>query len=405
MKIKIGILFGGISNERNVSLNSARSVFDHLSNVGNTEISLIFVNKKEAFYKIEPRYIYSSSSSDFDFKIDKIATKIALSKIKNECDIVLPILHGAFGEDGTIQKILKYHKINFIGSDEKSCEKMFYKTAAIDIMRKNEINVFDSIVIHKNDSIEKSVLKINNFLKQNGKVIIKPDNSGSSIDVFASNDVKEIIDFIKNHDYKTFLIEKFCKKGTEFTVSVLEKENNPIALVPSSVALKKGDIYDYSKKYLPTETVMVSQPSIFNLQTIEKIQKEAIKIFKIFGAKDFLRIDGFYENGEIFFTDLNPICGMEQNGFFFQQISFIGISHRNAILNLMRMKMQKAEPEAKIDRKKVFVMMGGQSNEKNISILSGINIFLKLQKSAKYTPKAFFIDSKNKVYSLPDYIL
>ena len=82
MKIKIGILFGGISNERNVSLNSARSVFDHLSDADNTEISLIFVNKKEAFYKIESRYIYSSSSSDFDFKIDKIATKIALSKSK-----------------------------------------------------------------------------------------------------------------------------------------------------------------------------------------------------------------------------------------------------------------------------------------------------------------------------------
>ena len=55
------------------------------------------------------------------------------------------------------------------------------------------------------------------------------------------------MDFIKNHDYKTFLIEKFCKNGTEFTVSVLEKENNPVALVPSSVTLKKGDIYDYSK--------------------------------------------------------------------------------------------------------------------------------------------------------------
>ena len=64
MKIKIGILFGGISNERNVSLNSG-SVFDHLSDADNTEISLIFVNKKEAFYKIESRYIYSSSSSDF----------------------------------------------------------------------------------------------------------------------------------------------------------------------------------------------------------------------------------------------------------------------------------------------------------------------------------------------------
>ena len=51
---------------------------------------------------------------------------------------MLPILHGAFGEDGTIQKILKSHKINFIGSDEKSCEKMFYKTAAIDIMGKME---------------------------------------------------------------------------------------------------------------------------------------------------------------------------------------------------------------------------------------------------------------------------
>ena len=91
-----------------------------------------------------------------------------------------------------------------------------------------------------------------------------------------------------------------------------------------------------------------------------------------------------------YFTDFNQYAAWNKMDFFFQQISFIGISYRNAILNLMRMKMQKAEPEAKIDRKKVFVMMGGQSNEKNISILSGINIFLKLQKSAKYTRSIFY---------------
>ena len=114
-------LCGGPSEERNISLNSARSVYDHLES--DFDISIIFINSDLKKYMINGGFLYSNTTSDFDFKLASEGYILSefefIEKIK-ENDIVFPIMHGKFAEDGQIQKILENINVPFIGSGSVS---------------------------------------------------------------------------------------------------------------------------------------------------------------------------------------------------------------------------------------------------------------------------------------------
>ena len=122
--MKIALLTGGPSLERGISLNSARSVLDHLSDESIEIVPIYFDHKKKA-YKISKEQLYSNSPSDFDFKLKQSGialTNDSLVKLLKACDVTFPAMHGPFGEDGEIQAFLEKNKIPFIGSSSESCK-------------------------------------------------------------------------------------------------------------------------------------------------------------------------------------------------------------------------------------------------------------------------------------------
>jgi len=147
--MKIALLTGGPSLERGISLNSARSVLDHL---GSDEIEIIpiyFDNKKKA-YKISRAQLYSNNPSDFDFKLAEDASllsKESLIKTLKSTDIVFIAMHGPFGEDGEIQAFLEKNKIPFVGSSSLSCKKAFDKYNANKIINNNGFYVLPSALL------------------------------------------------------------------------------------------------------------------------------------------------------------------------------------------------------------------------------------------------------------------
>ena len=152
--MKIALLTGGPSLERGISLNSARSVLDHLGNQ-KVEIIPIYFNEKRKPYKISTAQLYSNTPSDFDFKLGKSGKKLSISalvKILKSVDIVFPCMHGTFGEDGEIQAFLESHSIPFIGSSSKSCKTLFDKYRANEYIRSLGFYAPNSIVIKITDS-------------------------------------------------------------------------------------------------------------------------------------------------------------------------------------------------------------------------------------------------------------
>ncbi|MCX6747392.1 MAG: hypothetical protein NTW98_00365, partial [Candidatus Nomurabacteria bacterium] len=408
-KLRVAVLTGGPSLERGISLNSARSVLDHLDG-DLVEIVPIYFDHKKKPYKISKSQLYSNTPSDFDYKLAQNGTPLStegLIKLLKSTDITFPAMHGAFGEDGEIQSFLEDNNIKFIGSDSKACKKSFDKHEANRLLHEAGFDALPSALlkIYSKDNLE--IAK--EFFKKNKtkRVIVKPATGGSSIGVFSATTPihalqKAEVIFSKRMDTRVVL-EPFAE-GKEFTVIVLQNSFGlPVAVLPTEIemAFHEGRIFDFRKKYLPTNQVKYHCPPRFPDEIIEKIRRQAEQIFSMYGMKDFARFDGWIINdNEICFSDFNTISGMEQNSFLFQQASRIGMSHGDLLNYIVKNSCKRQGinlPEEikstlNTTRKPVSVIFGGNTSERQVSLMSGTNVWLKLRKSSIYEPKPYLLD-------------
>ncbi len=412
-KLKVAIICGGPSLERGISLNSARSAMDHLLSK-EVEIFPFYADVYKNFYFLSKSQLYSNNPSDFDFKLQTAAQKLTKKRLIAELkkmDIVFPIIHGKYGEDGQLQAFLEKHKIPFIGSSSKTCEKMFNKLKA-SLMLKQAGFATIPIKLLKNDAkLEKTLIE---FFQKHSRAVIKPIAGGSSIGVFSANDPKEALQkalMLFESIGGEAIIEPFCL-GKEFTIIILQnKDGSPVSLVPTEieVSYENGGFFDYRRKYLPTQNTFWHCPPTFPNKVIEEIRSQAEKLFKLFNMQDFARLDGWVLNdGKIVFTDFNPISGMEQNSFIFQQASRIGLTHSALLWNILsnalsryKIKIKPRSEDKKEEKERVHVLFGGNTAERQVSLMSGTNVWLKLKKSKKYDPTAFLLDKDNFVWQLP----
>ena len=423
-KIKVAILCGGPSLERGISLNSARSVMDHLGSLG-VEIVPIYFDEHKKPFKISRGQLYSNTPSDFNFKLARSAHELSQSglvRILKNVSIVFPCIHGTFGEDGELQRFLEKKDVPFIGSDSKSCKMAFDKFRANEYIRSLGFFAQKSVVLKITDPKRTIVSKVNKFWREEKikRGIIKPASGGSSIGVFSVENTKAAIQsietlFSKRMDTR-IVLERFAE-GKEFTVIILQNRfNMPVAILPTEIEVdyKKNQFFDFRKKYLPTRHVAYHCPPRFSNEIIERIQIESEQLFSILGMRDFARFDGFLmPDGNIWFSDFNPISGMEQNSFLFQQASRIGFSHQDLlrfIVNnaLLRrgFDLRVANPLFTAKRKPLAVLFGGDTAEKQTSLMSGTNAWLKLRGSQIYKPFPFLLGKGKEVWELPySYIL
>ncbi|MES2272602.1 MAG: hypothetical protein V4487_00220, partial [Chlamydiota bacterium] len=170
-----------------------------------------------------------------------------------------------------------------------------------------------------------------------------------------------------------------------------------------------GAIFDYRRKYLPSEQTRYHCPPRFKEETIGEIQKEAERLFKAAGLRDFVRIDGWVsKEGVIRFSDLNPISGMEQNSFLFQQAAAIGFSHTEMIEYILagalqrfgKSKLTRRFSGSEQKREPVYILMGGDTSERQVSLMSGTNVWLKLLQGSKYAPIPFLLTGE-EIWELP----
>ncbi len=344
-KLKIALLCGGPSLERGISLNSARSVCDHLDSEDIEVMPVYFDHQKKA-YQISRGQLYSNTPSDFDFKLHQNAKPLSnggFNRFLKSVDLAFPVMHGSFGEDGQIQKICEKAGCPYIGSPAVACKEAFDKYEANQMIIQNGFYAKPSTVLKSHLKDHKKIL--DKFFKDHDlkRAVIKPATGGSSIGVYSVSTVKEALEktqelFKKRVDTRV-VVEPFCE-GVEFTVIILEnKFGMPVAILPTEIELSYKDhqIFDYRKKYLSSRQVTYHCPPRFSDEVIEKIQIQAEQLFKLFGMRDFARFDGWlFPDGKVWFSDFNPISGMEQNSFLFMQSSRIGMSHRDLLRYIVK---------------------------------------------------------------------
>ena len=298
--IKLGIIYGGISTEHDVSIMSAKSILENL-NKEKYEIHEIYINEYGKWFEIQ------------NGEKEEIYNLIWTLK---ELDVVFPILHGIGGEDGTIQGMLEMLKVPYVGCGvlasavgmDKVYSKIIFKEVGIQqakylvIYYKN-----DKYYIRENGIGEE--LKFEKIIeKLKFPMFVKPSNS--SVGVKKANDVNELKLAIENaskYDRKIIIEEGI--KGKEVECAILEKKDEIIASTVGEIKSAE-EFYSFDAKYnIPNSQTII--PAKIEKKLIEEIQKNAIKAFKSIDGRGLARVDFFIEEGtnNIYINEINTMPG------------------------------------------------------------------------------------------------
>lgn len=416
--MKLAVICGGHGPERGISLNSARSLCDHLPEEAIELVPLYFDTELVA-HRLSRNSLYSNTPSDFDFKLSEIGTALSQEKLV-EClqsvDLVFPVIHGAYGEDGELQSFLEALEVPFVGAGSEACKACFDKFIANEHIREHGFFAPETICFEK-QNLDGALERLESFINEvdSERVVVKPATGGSSIGVHTAKNAQEALTVLNNlfQDglYERVVVEPFCT-GLEFTVVLVQNRfGMPVALMPIEIETDYSDyqIFDFRKKYLPTRQVAYHCPPRFASEVVEQIMIEAEQLFTLFGMTDFARFDGWLlPDGNIWFSDFNPISGMEQNSFLFVAGARVGLTHADILSYILTNSSKRHDvqlpnivPYRDPNRKPIQVIFGGDTAERQVSVMSGTNAWLKLRKSETFAPDAFFLDKDSVVWKLP----
>jgi D-alanine-D-alanine ligase len=296
---RIGVLCGGMSNERAVSLRSGKKVFEALQRSGYKNTILIDVD-------------------------ENIAATLKREKI----EIAFNVLHGKYGEDGCIQGLLDIMKIPYTGCGVKSSAICMDKNFTKEILKSHGIPVIKSVCI--SDSSE---LKLTEVLKY--PLMVKPVQEGSSIGmtkVDAPEELEAAFFEAKKSDDK-ILIEEYLQ-GESATVGVLEDaEGKPFA-TPVLGFKTKTLWYDYEAKYTEGMTEFIL-PAAFDAKLTEKIQKIAVDAHKICECSGVSRVDFLVYDNIPYVLEINTSPGMTDLSDLPAQANAMGINYETLVENLL----------------------------------------------------------------------
>ena len=240
---------------------------------------------------------------DAQFKIEDV--------LKLKCDIVYPVLHGTFGEDGTLQKLLEEAQIPFVGSGSESSR------IAIDKNKSNRLFAENNLCIPKSQIITKD----NSEITIDFPLIVKPISEGSSVGLFKCNSPKEYEEklsefFVSN---KEMLVQEFIS-GREFTCGIIEIDGKNVALPVSEIILDPTKVFDYKAKYTVGECLEITPASV-DSEIALKIQNIALKCHMLLGCKSISRTDCILnESGKIYVLETNTLPGMTKTSLYQQKL-------------------------------------------------------------------------------------
>lgn len=359
-KIKVAIIFGGRSAEHEVSLQSAKSIFEAIDKY-KYEVALIGIDKKGKWYLNKASHFLLNSNNPKLIALNKRgASEVTLISEKSKAqiislnsqkeigsiDVVFPVLHGPYGEDGTMQGLLKLSNIPFVGPGVLSSAVGMDKDVMKRLLKAAGIPVTDFIV-YKN-----SQRKDINFEKIKKKLgfpfFVKPANLGSSVGVSKIHSKEEFnqkVNYAFEYDNK-ILIEKYVK-GREIECSVLGNEN-PIASLPGEV-IPTHEFYSYEAKYIDENGAAFKIPADLPPEIIKKTQQLATAAFQTLCCEGMARIDFFLTSKDkILVNEINTIPGFTKISMYPKLWEVSGIPYAKLIDKLITLAMQRFEKENKL---------------------------------------------------------
>lgn len=316
---KILIMFGGKSYEHDISIKSAKNLYNFIDKKL-FEVNTLYISKDNIWYE--------TNNSFEDFETTEVYEIDNIIKYVKQYDLVINIIHGRTGEDGKLESLFELFDIKYLGSNSISSVLCMNKDLT-------KIVLDNSNIRQVNYLIYKSIKDTENKLDY--PIIVKPNNGGSSIGMgvaYNRKDFKNILKTSKKYS-DTIIIEEFIEDNRELECSVIEK-NNKIYVSTIGEILPSNSFYDYDDKYEKNEAVIVI-PAYLNDEIKNKIKMIAKKAFTALNCKDFARIDFLIDkkDNSIYLNEINTIPGFTDISMFTKLLEYDKFNIKDLITSLI----------------------------------------------------------------------
>jgi len=365
-KINVAVIFGGRSGEHEVSLVSAKSVVDAL-NKDKYEIVPIGITKEGQWFTgsdpiktlkneenpvikkravlppdrdIKGIVILTAGSREGEFVFDRIIP----------VDVIFPVLHGPYGEDGTIQGLFEMADIPFVGAGVLASSCAMDKVVMKSLFRSAGLQVTEDIIVKSSEwKNGKEDILVEMETRLGYPLFIKPSNLGSSVGINKAHDRAELSRFIEiafEFDRKV-LVEKAVPNAREIECSVLGNEN-PVASVPGEI-IPCNEFYDYEAKYVAGKSQTIA-PADLDRNMTEKVKELAIKGYRSLNCEGMARADFLLEKGtdRLYINELNTIPGFTSISMYPKLWEADGLPYSSLLDRLIELAIERHREKDRI---------------------------------------------------------
>ena len=349
--MKVAVIFGGMSTEHDVSIVSGISIIKNL-NQNKYEIYPIYIDENGDWYKYTKKIkeIGTVEVGDKLKEIEKIENPMNYLK---QMDCIFPVLHGLYGEDGTVQGLFELLKIPYVGCKVLASSICMDKVYAKIIFEKAGLNQAKYVYIRKDkekyryiaNNFEETICTLEEVEKEVEEkleypMFVKPSNSGSSVGIRKVKNKKELEEAIKyagKYDNKILVEQGII--GREIECAVLGNEEVLASCVGE--VLSAEEFYSFDSKYKNSQSRTVI-PANIEENISEEIRKQAIKAYKAAGGAGLSRVDFFVENGtnKIIINEINTMPGFTAISMYPKLFEAVGIKYTELLDKIIELSQK-----------------------------------------------------------------
>ena len=349
-KIKVGVLFGGRSAEHEVSLVSAASIIKALDKE-KYEVLPIGISKEGRWLSAPNSLQRLKEQSSIESLPEHVLlpdpqkqslVNIGNSSSSQEIDVIFPVIHGTFGEDGTIQGLFELADVAYVGAGVLGSAVGMDKVVAKQLLQQAKLPVTKGIWFFYQEftkDAKKYLSEIEKKLRY--PCFVKPPNQGSSVGISKAHNKKELIDAINlagQYDRK-ILVEKAVPRPREIELSVLGNDE-PIASLPGEI-VPSNEFYDYDAKYVDGKSMAII-PAKLPKGLIKKLQLSAVEGYKVLNCAGMARVDFLVQrNGKFFLNEINTIPGFTSISMYPKLWEASGISYSALLDKLIQLAIER----------------------------------------------------------------
>jgi D-alanine-D-alanine ligase len=334
-RIRVAVLMGGRSSEHEISLASARSVLESLdpAHYDTVRVEIGRDGRWELGPGTRPQ-LESDGTVAETLPVPAAHVPATLAEV----DVVFPVLHGPFGEDGTVQGLLELANVPYVGAGVAASALCMDKDLFKSVLRDQGIPVARSVTLRE----------LNGFESPFGfPVFVKPARLGSSVGITKARSPDELrsgLQLAFRHDEKV-LVEEFVS-GVEVECSVLGNQD-PVASLPGEI-VPNADWYDYSAKYDEGGMELIVPPRV-SAEAIERVQEVSVQAFRVTECEGMARADCFVrDDGEVLVNELNTIPGFTATSVYAKLFEASGVPYEELLERLIALALERHERRGRL---------------------------------------------------------